>query len=86
MILCETLGATTPVRDDHRLRSGVHETWAGSERVERELNHLPRITPNDRTPAELFAALLASENHPSAMTTRTQAIAMAGLPQDWLTA
>lgn len=34
-------------------------------RVERELNQRPRITLNDRTPHELFEALLASENHPS---------------------
>ncbi|WP_434812411.1 IS30 family transposase, partial [Microbacterium sp. bgisy189] len=34
-------------------------------RVELELNRRPRITLNDRTPHELFHALLASENHPS---------------------
>jgi IS30 family transposase len=33
-------------------------------RVENELNRRPRITLGDRTPAELFAALLASENQP----------------------
>lgn len=33
-------------------------------RVETELNRRPRITLNDRAPAELFAALLASQNHP----------------------
>lgn len=34
-------------------------------RVENELNRRPRITLGDRTPTELFEALLASENHPS---------------------
>lgn len=33
-------------------------------RVESELNRRPRITLGDRAPADLFAALLASENHP----------------------
>jgi IS30 family transposase len=33
-------------------------------RVESELNRRPRITLGDRTPAELFATLLASENQP----------------------
>lgn len=33
-------------------------------RVESELNRRPRITLGDRTPAELFGALLASENQP----------------------
>lgn len=33
-------------------------------RVENELNRRPRIALNDRAPAELFAALLASQNHP----------------------
>lgn len=33
-------------------------------RVENELNRRPRITLGDRTPAELFATLLASENQP----------------------
>jgi transposase, IS30 family len=32
--------------------------------VENELNKRPRIVPNDRTPAELFGALLASKNRP----------------------
>lgn len=32
--------------------------------VENELNNRPRHVLNDRTPAELFAALLASENLP----------------------
>ena len=32
--------------------------------VEDELNHRPRAVLNDRTPAELFAALLASPNQP----------------------
>ncbi|KJL45889.1 Integrase core domain protein [Microbacterium trichothecenolyticum] len=35
------------------------------ERVENELNRRPRITLGDRAPADLFAGLLASENHPS---------------------
>ena len=35
------------------------------ERVESELNCRPRITLNDRSPAELFAALLASQSQPS---------------------
>lgn len=34
-------------------------------RVENELNRRPRITLGDRAPADLFAALLASENQPS---------------------
>jgi IS30 family transposase len=34
-------------------------------RVENELNRRPRITLGDRAPADLFAALLASENPPS---------------------
>ena len=33
-------------------------------RVECELNRRPRITLGDRAPADLFALLLASENHP----------------------
>lgn len=33
--------------------------------VENELNRRPRITLGDRAPADLFATLLASENHPS---------------------
>ena len=33
-------------------------------RVESELNRRPRITLGDRTPADLFATLLASENQP----------------------
>ncbi|MEV5070132.1 IS30 family transposase [Microbacterium sp. LMI12-1-1.1] len=33
--------------------------------VENELNRRPRITLGDRTPADLFATLLASQNHPS---------------------
>jgi len=33
-------------------------------RVEEEHNHRPRIVLGDRTPAELFTALLASQNHP----------------------
>lgn len=33
--------------------------------VENELNRRPRITLGDRTPADLFAALLASQSHPS---------------------
>ena len=32
--------------------------------VENELNSRPRIVLNDRTPSELFWALLASENRP----------------------
>jgi transposase, IS30 family len=32
--------------------------------VENELNNRPRIVLNDRTPAELFWALLTSENRP----------------------
>jgi transposase, IS30 family len=32
--------------------------------VENELNKRPRIVLNDRTPAELFGALLASKNRP----------------------
>ena len=32
--------------------------------VEHELNKRPRIVLNDRTPAELFRALLASKNRP----------------------
>ncbi len=32
--------------------------------VENELNNRPRIVLNDRTPAELFGALLTSENRP----------------------
>jgi IS30 family transposase len=32
--------------------------------VENELNNRPRIVLNDRTPAELFLALLTSQNHP----------------------
>jgi transposase, IS30 family len=32
--------------------------------VENELNHRPRRVLQDRTPAGLFAALLASENPP----------------------
>lgn len=32
--------------------------------VENELNRRPRIALGDRAPAELFAALLASPNHP----------------------
>lgn len=35
------------------------------ERVENELNRRPRISLGDRTPAELFDALLTSEKHPS---------------------
>lgn len=34
-------------------------------RVELELNRRPRITLDDRTPHDLFKALLASENHAS---------------------
>lgn len=34
------------------------------ERVEIELNRRPRITLGDRTPADLFAALLTSQNQP----------------------
>ncbi|NYE18033.1 IS30 family transposase [Microbacterium immunditiarum] len=34
-------------------------------RVESELNRRPRMTLGDRTPHDLFTALLASENHPS---------------------
>ena len=34
-------------------------------RVENELNRRPRITLGDRAPADLFAALLASEDQPS---------------------
>lgn len=33
-------------------------------RVESELNRRPRITLNDRSPAELFAALIRSQHHP----------------------
>jgi hypothetical protein len=32
--------------------------------VENELNNRPRLFPNNRAPAELFAAMLASENRP----------------------
>ncbi len=32
--------------------------------VENELNKRPRIVLNDRAPAELFGALLASKNRP----------------------
>jgi hypothetical protein len=40
--------------------------------VENELNHRPRQVLNDRTPTELFAALLASESPPVFATlTRT---------------
>lgn len=34
-------------------------------RVERELNQRPRMVLGDRSPDELFSALLASQNHPS---------------------
>lgn len=34
-------------------------------RVERELNERPRIVLGDRSPHELFSALLPSQNHPS---------------------
>jgi IS30 family transposase len=33
-------------------------------RVEAELNRRPRMTLNDRTPAELFSGLLTSQHHP----------------------
>ncbi|WP_137843749.1 IS30 family transposase [Microbacterium sp. 2FI] len=42
----------------------VHST-RDLARVENELNRRPRITLGDRSPADLFATLLASENHPS---------------------
>jgi IS30 family transposase len=32
--------------------------------VEGEINRRPRLVLNDATPADLFAALLASPNHP----------------------
>lgn len=48
------------------------------ERVEIELNRRPRIILGDRTPADLFAALLTSQNPPPvAMTAGIQAVALA---------
>jgi hypothetical protein len=40
--------------------------------AENELNKRPRIVLNDRTPAELFGALLASKNVRVATLTRTR--------------
>jgi len=39
-------------------------TPADLARVELELNRRPRMILGDRTPAELFHALLTSQNHP----------------------
>jgi IS30 family transposase len=41
----------------------VH-TAADLDRVESELNRRPRMILGDRSPAELFNALLTSQNHP----------------------
>lgn len=41
----------------------VH-TPADLARVESELNRRPRMILGDRSPAELFNALLTSQNHP----------------------
>lgn len=60
------LSGTTPLLRQYFPKStnlAVHSP-RDLARVESELNRRPRITLGDRTPAELFAALLASENHP----------------------